>query len=46
MSQDIFNSWFNDVFVPLVRAHLMEMGLPTEAMLFMKNSPTQFSSTK
>jgi len=44
MSQDIFNSWFNDVFVPLVRAHLKEIGLPTEAMLFMDNSPTHPNS--
>lgn len=39
MSLDIFNFWFNDVFVPLVRAHLNEIGLPTEAMLFINNSP-------
>lgn len=40
MSQDIFNSWFDYVFVQLFREHLKEIEISTEAMLFMDNSLT------
>lgn len=44
MSQDIFITWFHNIFVPSVRSHLEKIGLPSEAMLFMDNAPTHPNS--
>lgn len=40
MNQAIFTSWFKNKFVPSVRQHLKEKGLPLKAVLLLDNAPS------
>lgn len=38
MDQDIFKEWFHDYYVPTVRTHLRQLGLPETALLLIDRS--------
>jgi len=39
MTSEIFSNWFKDTFIPAVRHHLQQQGLPVKAVLLLENCP-------